>query len=393
METKERIRGRDAKDIGYYEVDDDADENGGSSPTSDDAVDGSDGTVPARTSVLQVLQRRKAEGGYLRIAAPMVRYSKTPFREVMRMFSVDVAFTPMILSDVFKRSSIARDCDFTTNAADDPVVVQFAASKPEDLADAADLVARYSSGVDLNCGCPQKWAISEEIGCFLMEKPDTVKEMVRVTKDRLSANPARLSNGEVPTCSIKIRVHPNIKDTLEMVKRAESVGVDWITVHGRTKKMRNTEPVQLDSIKTVKEHAHVPIFANGNIFSLQDADETIAATGCDGVMAARGLLENPALFAGFSTTPRLAVEAYARAGVAYGSSSFIYHHHLMYMLDNSMSRAEKKRFNILNSIPACLDYLEEHYGIDLSKRPPWPWVKPDTNIYELVKQFDDTPRY
>ncbi|KAI8853853.1 hypothetical protein BC829DRAFT_424591 [Chytridium lagenaria] len=320
----------------------------------------------------------------------MVRYSKTPFREVTRMFDVDVTFTPMILSDVFKRSSIARDCDYTTNAADDPTIVQFAASNPEDWAEASDLVARFASGVDLNCGCPQKWAISEEIGCFLMEKPDLVREMVRTTKDKLLRNPARLSNGEPASCSIKIRIHPDIRDTLEMVKRAESVGVDWITVHGRTKKMRNTEPVQLDAIKTVKEHAHVPIFANGSIFTLKDADDTVAYTGCDGVMAARGLLENPALFSGYTTTPLLAIEAYARAGIAYGSSAFIYHHHLMYMLDNSMSKAEKKRFNVISTIPGCLDYLDEHYGIDLTKRPAWPWMKPGMDIHELVKQFEET---
>ncbi|KAJ3116265.1 tRNA-dihydrouridine(20a/20b) synthase [NAD(P)+]-like protein [Phlyctochytrium bullatum] len=392
--TPERIRGRDFKDIGYYAEDDPEPEVDGFEAEQEGREQKLRAPLPPRTSVLEVLEKRKAEGGYLRIAAPMVRYSKLPFRDVVRMFDVDVAFTPMILSDVFKKSQIARDCDFTTNAADDPVIVQFAASKPVDLADASQLVAPHASGVDLNCGCPQKWAIAEEIGCFLMDEPELIKEMVRQTRDRLVASPARLSNGQSASCSIKIRVHPDIRQTVELVKRAESVGVDWITVHGRTKKMRSTEPVQLDAIKTVKEMATVPIFANGDIFTLKDADETVAYTGCDGVMAARGLLENPALFSGYEVTPRLAIEAYARAGIGYGSSHFIYHHHLMYMTEKSMCRAAKKNFNILSSIPACLDYLEEHFGIDLSKRPPWPWkVPPGKTIHDLVNEFHEVPEY
>jgi tRNA-dihydrouridine synthase len=103
----------------------------------------------------------------------------------------------------------------------------------------------------LNCGCPQKWAIGEGIGCHLMSKPDLVKEMVRATKERLAASSARLSDGSPPTCSIKIRIHPDIQQTIEFVRRAEAVGVDWITVHGRTRSMKSTEPVHLDAIKTV----------------------------------------------------------------------------------------------------------------------------------------------
>ncbi|KAJ3263209.1 tRNA-dihydrouridine(20a/20b) synthase [NAD(P)+]-like protein, partial [Blyttiomyces sp. JEL0837] len=220
----------------------------------------------------------------------------------------------MIVSDVFKHSHIARSLEFRTNPTDNPVIVQFAASNPQDLSDASYLVSRFCSGVDLNCGCPQKWAIGEGIGCALMEKPDLVKEMVRSVQDRLTSSGVKLSNGEKPSCSIKIRVHDDLRRTVEMVKRAEAVGVDWITVHGRTRKMRNTEPVLLDAIKTVKDHATVPIFANGDIFSLEDANRTVSETNVDGVMAARGLLENPALFAGFDSTPLHAVETYLKLG-------------------------------------------------------------------------------
>ena len=82
-----------------------------------------------------------------------------------------------------------------------------------------------------------------------MDKPDLVRDMVRQVKSRTS--PLRMSDGSSFPCSIKIRVHPDLKQTVEFVRRAEAVGVDWITVHGRTRKMKNTEPVDLDAIKLV----------------------------------------------------------------------------------------------------------------------------------------------
>ncbi|KAJ3203187.1 tRNA-dihydrouridine(20a/20b) synthase [NAD(P)+]-like protein [Entophlyctis luteolus] len=246
------------------------------------------------TGVLDKLAERKADGGYLRICAPMVRYSKLAFRETCRAYGTDVAYTPMILSDVFKHSEIARAAEFRTTDRDDPVVVQFAASNAQDWADAAYLVAPHCSGVDLNCGCPQKWAIGEGIGCAMMEQPELVASMVRTVKDRILSSGVKLADGvSSPSTSIKIRLHDDVRRTIDFVKMAEHAGVDWITVHGRTRRQRNTEKVNLDGIKTVKEHSHVPIFANGDIFTKEDADATVEYTGVDGVMAARGLLENP----------------------------------------------------------------------------------------------------
>jgi tRNA-dihydrouridine synthase 4 len=84
---------------------------------------------------------------YLRICAPMVRYSKLPFRQVARDYNTDICFTPMILSDVFKNSTFSQDIEYQTNSKDEPVIVQFAAANAKDLGDAAQLVAKYSNGV------------------------------------------------------------------------------------------------------------------------------------------------------------------------------------------------------------------------------------------------------
>ncbi|KAI8346472.1 hypothetical protein B0O80DRAFT_392783 [Mortierella sp. GBAus27b] len=285
----------------------------------------------------------------------MVRYSKLPFRELVRRYNCDIVYTPMILADVFSASNYSRECEFSTNMLDDPVVIQFAASNGVDLANAAELAAPFVSGIDINCGCPQKWAIQEKIGSHLMSDPETVRDMIRMTKARVN----------VP-CSIKIRVHKDLRETEEFVKRALSVGVDFITVHGRTRRQKSTEPVNIEGIKLVKEVSTVPVLANGDVFSIEDANKIVEATGVDGTMAARGILENPALFAGYETTPWECIENYVDLALSYGTNAFIFHHHLMYMFERSMSNAERRTFNSLTTIPSILDYLEEYYDLDIA---------------------------
>ena len=67
---------------------------------------------------------------YLKIVAPMVRYSKLPLRLLCKKWGADLTFTPMIIAESFVRSSLARDSDFATSAEDRPVIAQFAAKDP-----------------------------------------------------------------------------------------------------------------------------------------------------------------------------------------------------------------------------------------------------------------------
>ncbi|XP_054474118.1 uncharacterized protein LOC129106796 isoform X2 [Anoplopoma fimbria] len=213
------------------------------------------------------------KGKVLKICAPMVRYSKLAFRSLVRKYDCDICFSPMIVASDFMRSVKARDSEFTTNESDRPLIVQFAAPDAQTLADAACVVAPFSDGVDLNCGCPQRWAMSAGFGACLINKPELVKDMVRHVRNQVD-NPNY-------TASIKIRIHKDLRQTVDLCQKAESAGVSWITVHGRTAEERH-QPVNYDAIKTIKDSVSIPVIANGDIKHLRDVESTYQLTGVDG---------------------------------------------------------------------------------------------------------------
>lgn len=291
----------------------------------------------------------------LKVCAPMVRYSKLAFRTLVREYGCDLAFTPMIVADAFVNSVRARDSEFTTSVGDHPLVVQFAANDATVLANAAELVAAHSDGIDLNCGCPQRWALSECLGAHLINEPQLVRDMVLQTRNRIT-EPSKFST------SVKIRLHQDIRRTVDLCQQAENAGASFITVHGRTVEQR-TEPVDYDAICTIRKSIAIPIIANGDIRSVEDVERVHSTTGVQGVMAARGLLQNPAMFLGFSSTPPDCIGKWLGIAIATGTPFTYLHHHLVYMTSRLMSGSDRRSFTALTSSSAVLDFLEDNYDI------------------------------
>lgn len=323
-------------------------------------------TAPAVTSAhlpprdpnnhpLKVIKRiNEEENRPAWIAGPMVRYSKLPFRELVRHFNTDIVYTPMILAREFVRNQTARDSDFSTNVKDTPVVAQFGANNAEDLVKAVKMIRPYVDGIGLNCGCPIKDQVREGIGAALMTQPEKVAEMVRAVKKEL---------GPDFCVEVKIRIHLDLEETVRYAKLVEAAGADYLTVHGRRKTQRSSEPANFDAIKLVKSSLSIPVVANGDAFSLDDAERIAAYTGCNGVMAVRGILANPAVFSPkrYTNTPWCAVEIFWDIVTKYGLPFRLTQHHFSEMLEGVLSKRDKKEMNECKNLIELLAWFDNMF--------------------------------
>ncbi len=229
-------------------------------------------------------------------------------------------------------------------------MAQFAARNSFEFANAAELIAPFVDGIDLNCGCPQRWALQTGIGASLMHiDPNILQDMIKQAHGRALPTPV----------SVKMRIFDDPRRTVDLARQLQSAGAAWLTVHGRRKEQKPSEDIDPDSIKLVKQSLSIPVIANGNVFTLKQAEDLHALTRVNGIMSARGLLENPALFAGHERTPVKAVFKYLDLVIKYGSCHAIAHSHLSSMLAALLPNSLIRHFNTLTSIPAIIDFLND----------------------------------
>ncbi|XP_075149507.1 dihydrouridine synthase 4 isoform X2 [Haematobia irritans] len=279
--------------------------------------------------------------GFLRVAAPMVRYSKLEFRRLLKKHGVQLRFTPMIIADSFIRSEKARQNEFTTAIDDDPVIAQFAAKDEKEFINAAQLIYPYVDGIDLNCGCPQSWAISKGYGCGLLKQPE---------------------------------LHESSKTTVDFARQLEMCGADFISLHGRTMWQKTSETLNVTAIKDVKDSLRIPLIANGSVRTWQQACELHEQTGADGIMVARGLLSNPTLFnpqyKNCVTTPLQCVQDWLDIAAEAGDNIHFlcFHHHLTFMFGPTLKRKLRLEFNSFTTKQQIFDFFENNYNMKPSQR-------------------------
>ncbi|CCG81400.1 tRNA-dihydrouridine synthase [Taphrina deformans PYCC 5710] len=260
----------------------------------------------------------------------------------------------MILAKEFSRHPNARNSDFTSNARDRPLVVQFAANDPVILGNACEMILPYTDAIGINCGCPQSWACQEGIGASLMQNPQLVSEMVKSAKNRC---------GRDLVIETKMRTHRDLKESVSWAQQMEKAGIDFLVIHGRTKKTRSSEPVDLAAIKLIKENVQVPVVANGDAFNMTEVNKIYETTGVDGVMSARGLLSNPALFAGYKTCPWSAIERFMVYAQTYELHQALIQHHVVEMMNSGGYWKKKDRIEFVTrrGIDDILGFLKERY--------------------------------
>ena len=172
------------------------------------------------------------------------------------------------------------------------------------------------------------------------------------------------------TVSVKIRIHKDLRETVDFIRTVEGVGVDFITIHGRMRSTPSSAPVNLEAIKMLAGLTTVPTLSNGDVFTLRDAHDHARVTHVDGVMSARGLLQNPALFKGYESCPWEAVEVFMNRVVKAPIPFKLVVHHLSEMCgsDHTQSQAtggtllmkeDRRRMMACGNMVELLDFLDE----------------------------------
>ena len=220
--------------------------------------------------------------------APMAGITDRPFRRLARRFGAALAVSEMVSSRPELRESRKTRLRLDHRGEAGPISVQIAGADAQMLADAA----RYNAGlgaqiVDINMGCPAKKVCNVLAGSALLENETLVARILE----------AVVAAVDIPvTLKIRTGPSPERRNALRIAQIAESAGILMLAIHGRTRACAFGGNAEYDTIAEVKSRLRIPVVANGDIRTPEDAKRVLAFTGADGVMVGRAAQGRPWLF-------------------------------------------------------------------------------------------------
>ncbi|PSO50013.1 MAG: tRNA dihydrouridine synthase DusB [Cyanobacteria bacterium SW_9_44_58] len=221
------------------------------------------------------------------LQSPLSGVTDMVFRRLVRRYAPD----SMLYTEMVKAKEIhhLRELPQVMNIAPDesPISIQLFDSRPDFMGEAAQkAVAEGAQTIDINMGCPVNKITKKGGGSSLLRQPEVAEAIVASVVEAV----------EVPV-SVKTRIGWDETDIniLEFAQRLENAGAQMLTLHGRTRSQGYQGNAQWHWIKQVKQILSIPVIANGDIFSVEDAVQCLEETNADGVMCSRGTLGYPFL--------------------------------------------------------------------------------------------------
>ena len=224
-------------------------------------------------------------------AAPMAGVTDRPFRQLCRALGAGYAVSEMVTSrrDLWNTLKTSRRANHDGEPG--PIAVQIAGTDAQMMADAASYnIDRGAQIIDINMGCPAKKVCNKWAGSALMQDETLALSIVEAVV-------AAATPHNVPV-TLKMRTGwcQAHKNAVALARVFEQAGVQMLTVHGRTREQGYKGHAEYDTIAAVKAAVRVPVVANGDITTPEQARDVLAATGADAIMIGRAAQGRPWIF-------------------------------------------------------------------------------------------------
>ena len=224
--------------------------------------------------------------------APMAGYSDRAMRLLCHKRGAEYSVSEMVSATAVTFGDKKTALLAAIRPDEGPVGLQIFGSKHDVMGEAARIITTeyedtHPAFIDINMGCPVNKIFSNGEGSALMRDPKKIEEIVLAVKKAVT----------IPV-TVKIRTGIDEKNinAVECALAAEAGGADAICVHGRTRKQMYSGSVDRKTIENVKKSVHIPLIANGDVCSVDDAMSMIRDTGADGIAIGRGAVGNPFIF-------------------------------------------------------------------------------------------------
>ena len=222
------------------------------------------------------------------VLAPMAGVSDRPFRQLCRRLGAGLAVSEMVSADRRLWDSRKTRLRLDHAGEPDPRSVQILGADPRAMAEAARFnVGQGAQMIDINMGCPAKKVCGTLAGAALLRDETLVGHILEAVVGAVS----------VPV-TLKIRTGWDLtrRNGTAVARIAERAGIQALAVHGRTRACGYSGPVDYTAIRAIKQAVNIPVIANGDIDSPEQARRVLDYTGADALMVGRGAQGRPWIF-------------------------------------------------------------------------------------------------
>ncbi len=229
-------------------------------------------------------------GSFPLLLAPMEDVSDPPFRYVCKMNGADVMYTEFISSEGLIRDAKKSLKKLDIFEYERPIGIQFYGGNIESMKEAAQIIEEAKPDlIDINYGCPVKGVACKGAGAGLLQDVD---KMVRITEEVVKATKLPV------TVKTRLGWDENTRNIVKVAERLQDIGIQALTVHGRTRKQLYKGPADWTLIGEIKNNPRmkIPVFGNGDVASPEFAIDMKNKHGVDGVMIGRASIGYPWIF-------------------------------------------------------------------------------------------------